>query len=57
MAGVESSRIYNEVPAIQFRSLNQFVADLAAEAWNRMGLRLDGGGGRYRLPRRGGGGA
>lgn len=30
MAGVESSRIYNEVPAIQFRSLNQFVADLAA---------------------------
>ena len=30
MTGVESSRIYNEVPAVQFRSLNQFVADLAA---------------------------
>ena len=30
MAGIESSRIYNEVPAVQFRSLNQFIADLKA---------------------------
>ncbi len=30
MAGIESNRIYNEVPAVQFRTLNQFIADLKA---------------------------
>lgn len=30
MPGVESTHVYNEVPVIQFRSLNQFIADLAA---------------------------
>lgn len=30
MAGIESSRYYNEVPTVQFRTLNQFVADLKA---------------------------
>ena len=32
MAGIESSRYYNEVPTVQFRTLNQFVADLKAGA-------------------------
>ena len=30
MAGIESSRIYNEVPTVQFRTLKQFIADLKA---------------------------
>lgn len=30
MAGIESSRYYNEMPTVQFRTLNQFVADLKA---------------------------
>jgi hypothetical protein len=30
MAGIESSRYYNEVPTVQFRTLKQFIADLKA---------------------------